>query len=342
METKKNKKKMYIIYIISAIIIVLLAVLIPLGFSEGYDSANVYIDNSNSSVTGKYLKDAIDDLNYYAKVNTPKEYTCKSNTPKCIRATTLHTEMCYTGTTERFCLGPGYALYDTITYGNQTTTEGVLTTGDAFDCDIDGTGYNHRFYYVSDYFDTSTKNFNDKVAVLIYYASVRGGVVSTEGTAYDCTNKNYNGPVTAREQLPTTSQWTNIRLYKDTRQILTQTNENKTAAGKYSLPTAFRYSGYADRLLTYQEVYHGCNSFDKLPTSLGGLDEKCLFLLEGTGFSNNSSTTDGILLESPETAYVSSSYVVGDYERNIYAPYAHNTNMGVRPAIEILKSEILY
>ena len=149
METKLNIKKIKIVYVLIGVFILVLSVLIPLGFASGYESSAVYIDNSNSSATGKYLKDAIDDLDYYARVNTPKGYTCKSNTPKCIRATTLHTETC--SQTSNYCAGAGYSNGATITYGNQTTTEGVLTTGDAFDCNVDGTGYNHRFYYVSDY-----------------------------------------------------------------------------------------------------------------------------------------------------------------------------------------------
>ena len=301
---------------------------------------------SSSTLSGNNVQIALENLYHKYQNSTttpPSGMTCTQKTNiKCIRATTLHTETCTNSSTSQYCQGAGYALNATITYGNQTTTEGVLTTGDAFDCDVDGTGYNHRFYYVSDYYDTSTKNFNDKIAVLIYYSNVRGGVANTSGTAYDSSNQNYNGPVTAREQLPTTTQWSNIRLYKDTRQILAQNNATSTSGG--TLPTSFSYAGYAARLLTYQEAYHGCNSYDKNPKSTGGLEAKCQFLMEGTKFSNSSLATYGPWLESPIASYSNEAFSVYAYLRNLagYGAYsASSTNYGVRPTIEILKSEIL-
>ena len=269
--------------------------------------------------------------------------------PKCIRATTLHTETCSNIYASYNCREAGYALNATITYGNTTTTEGVLTTGDAFDCDVDGTGYNQRFYYVSDYYDTSTQNFNEDVAVLIYYSNVRGGVANTSGTAYmaqtgactDYNGCNWYGPVTAIQQLPTTNQWSNISLYKDTRQILAEDNATTTAGG--TLPTAFSYSGYAARLLTYQEAYQGCNSYDKTPGSTGGLDAKCQFLMEGTNFSNTSIGIYGPWLESPYTGISSYVWNVDSYTRRLLvSDAASNTHYGIRPTIEILKSEISY
>ena len=300
------------------------------------------ISYSNSNLSGSNVQDALDNLiSKYRSINTtcPNGVVCTPKTNiRCKRATTLHTETCTNSDTYYYCQGAGYALNATITYGNQTTTEGVLTTGDAFDCDVDGTGYNHRFYYVSDYYDTSTRNFNDKVAVLIYYSNVRGGVANTFGTAYDSSNQNYNGPVTARSELPTTTQWSNIRLYKDTRQILAKNNATSTSGG--TLPTAFSYAGYAARLLTYQEAYHGCNSYDKTPGSTGGLEAKCQFLMEGTRFSNSSLATYGPWLESPDASYSRYAYNVNAYNR--YLTGSYDPFYGARPTIEILKSEILY
>ena len=296
---------------------------------------------SSSTLSGNNVKDALDNLINKCEASTttcPSGMTCTDKTNiKCKRATTLHTETCTNTVASKYCLGAGYALNATITYGNTTTTSGVLTTGDAFDCDVDGTGYNHRFYYVSDYYDTSTKNFNDKVAVLIYYSNVRGGVANNAGTAYDCTGQNYNGPVTARVELPTTTQWSNIRLYKDTRQILAQNNATSTRGG--TLPTAFSYAGYAARLLTFQEAYHGCDSYE--PGATGLLDAKCQFLMEGTNFSNSSSTY-GPWLESPDASYSNYTYGVSAFYRYLPCSIAGNTDFGARPTIEILKSEILY
>ncbi len=267
--------------------------------------------------------------------------------PKCIRATTLHTETCTNSYTSYYCQGAGYALNSTITYGNQTTTEGVLTTGDAFDCDVNGDGTydasTERFYYVSDYYDTSTTSFNNNVAVLIYYSNVRGGVANTLGTAYDSSGENWHGPVTARSELPTKSQWSNVSLYKETRPILAENNATATSGG--TLPTEFSYTGYAARLLTYQEAYQGCNSYsenNKYPTSTGGLDSKCQFLMEGTKFVNNSLATYGPWLESPIASYSLNAYYVSASYRYLYSSSAYYTDRGARPTIEILKSEISY
>ena len=311
---------------------------------------------SSSSLSGNNVKDALDNLINKCESSTttcPSGMTCTDKTNiKCIRATTLHTETCSNTYTSYYCQGAGYALNATITYGNTTTTEGVLTTGDAFDCDVDGTGYNQRFYYVTDYYDTSTKNFNDTVAVLIYYSNVRGGVASTQRTDYatqsdcqavgTCTESygcNWYGPITAKEQLPTTTQWSNIRLYKDTRQILAENNATATTGG--TLPTAFSYAGYAARLLTYQEAYHGCD--DGRLSGISGLESRCQFLMEGTTFSNSSLATYGPWLESPSDSDSSSAYIVNALYRDLTDNYGvFNANLGTRPAIEVLKSEILY
>ena len=105
----------------------------------------------------------------------------KSNTPIvpekkviCKRATTLHTEECTQTSVTYNCSGAGYTSAgskgtSTITYGNLGTS-GSLTSGDAFDCDVNGDGVydskTERFYYVSDYYNTSTKSFESDTAVL--------------------------------------------------------------------------------------------------------------------------------------------------------------------------------
>ena len=131
----------------------------------------------------------------------------------CKRATTLHTEKCTQTDDSMFCSGAGYTTSgskgtSTITYGNLGTS-GTLTTGDSFDCDVNGDGeYNpgtERFYYVSDYYNTSTKSFEKDTAVLIYYNNVSAGSPNNNTTyAYDSSGENWHGPRTAISQLPTT------------------------------------------------------------------------------------------------------------------------------------------
>ena len=93
--------------------------------------------------------------------------------PICKRATTLHTEICNQANTSDYCSGGGYATGDTVTYGNLGTS-GTLTSGDAFDCDVNGDGTfdptTERFYYVSDKDADSSSDY----ATLIYYNNVSG------------------------------------------------------------------------------------------------------------------------------------------------------------------------
>ena len=93
----------------------------------------------------------------------------------CKRATVLHTEECKKTSTTYDCSGAGYTTSgskgtSTITYGN-LGTNGTLSSGDAFDCDVNEDGEydseTERFYYVSDYYNTNTKSFETNTAVLI-------------------------------------------------------------------------------------------------------------------------------------------------------------------------------
>ena len=100
----------------------------------------------------------------------------------------------------------------TILHGSYGSlgTAGSLSSGDAFDCDVNGDGVydsdTERFYYVTD--------VDAKTAVLIYYNNVEAGVAKDSAfSAYDSSNENWHGPVTAIKQLPTTSQWKTTNKY---------------------------------------------------------------------------------------------------------------------------------
>ena len=325
-----------------------------------YNADEVSYDNSNSNLTSTNIQNALDEL--YTKCNnstttTPSNHTCTQKTNiKCKRATTLHTEICTNNNQNYFCQGSGYSLNDTITYGNTSTIEGVLTTGDAFDCDVNGDGIfdaaTERFYYISDYFDTDTLKFNDKVAVLLYYSSTYGGVPNTRSVDYanksdiqamgetcdDTHGCNYYGPISAIKELPTTTQWSNISLYKTTRRILTEDNSTETSG--YPLPSSFSYSGYAARLLTYQEVLHSCYDYVRGISTETGL-EKCEFLFEQTRYSNSSIQINGNWAETPKKIS-SLSYSIYMYSGLSRSMSRGSDSNGTRPAIEVLKSEILY
>ena len=222
--------------------------------------------------------------------------------PICKRATVLHND-------------------GTNTYGN-LGTQGTLTSGDAFDCDVNGDGvYDpnvERFYYVSGKDGDSSSNY----ATLIYYNNVSGGVPDSDKRV-EHSSGGYIGPTIAMLELPTTTQWKNVKLSNTTRNI---TDENGTVR-----VNDFSYAGYAARLLTYQEVYSGCYDGSKNLTDNQSLLSKCMYLTENKG---------SYWLENP-TSYL------GAYTWAIMVHYVANHGTigspdSVRPAIEVLKSKISY
>ena len=263
----------------------------------------------------------------------------------CKRATTLHTEECTQTDTTYYCSGAGYTESGskgttTITYGNLGTS-GTLTTGDAFDCDVNGDGVydpnTERFYYVSDYYNTSTKAFEDDTAVLIYYNNVNAGNPSKNSLyAYDSSGENWHGPRTAIKQLPTTSQWRNVRLKNDIRSITTNTGGNITNGGM--TPSNFSYTGYAARILSNHDIesFYGINP----PPTLGILDNNS-YLLENTSFSSSSIKGAYYWMENPYEISSNMAITVYFLDRRVGVNNVSNSS-GVRPVIEVSKTNIEY
>ena len=273
-------------------------------------------------------------------IETKKE---ENNNVLCKRETILHTEICSQTSTSSYCSGDGYATGDTITYGN-LGEDGTLASGDAFDCDVNGDGtydaQTERFYYVSDI--TNGVTSDSDTAVLIYYNNVSVGEPSNStGYAYASSASNNNGPVKAIAQLPTTSQWSNVSLTSTKRQITNETGGTTTSAG--DLPT-FSYEGYAARLLTYQEAYNGCYDGTTAITLIGGVSTKCKYLMENTKYSNSSLATHSSWLETPHSSNSRVAWYVYGNTRRVYYYSVYNQagTIGVRPAIEVLKSNISY
>ena len=259
-----------------------------------------------------------------------------TTTAMCKRATTLHKGVCDNSDATGYCQADGYALNSEIEYGS-LGTKGTLTSGDAFDCDVNGDGTydptTERFYYVSDVTNGITTDNN--TAVLIYYNNVSGGVASNSTAyAYDESGSNSNGPVTAVKQLPTTSQW---------KTTLSNKKRNITDEKGIVQKTEFSYEGYAARLLTYQEVYSGCYDGTIGISSAKGISTKCKYLIENTKYSNASNKTYGGRLESPSASYSSNSWFINSSDRNITTNIVNDrSNYGVRPAIEVAKTDIDY
>ena len=253
--------------------------------------------------------------------------------PICIRATTLHTEVC--NSNSNFCakkIGKG----NTIIYG-QLGDSKTLKTGDAFDCDLTGSGaYTERFYYVSDYYDTVNKTFDSDYAVLVYYTYYNNGA-TTNGYSYHSNNRNYEGPKTGINSLPTSSQWKNVELKTTERQILAITGTNTTTVANGKNLPLFSYEGKAARFLTVQEVMAGCGINNLAEGGTEGEIDNCTFLLEGSNFSGNGQPTYGPWLESVYPKNSTSAYRINSEDRTIKGSAANASNKGVKPTIDVPK-----
>ena len=267
----------------------------------------------------------------------------------CKRATVLHTEECTQTDSQYYCSGAGYTTSGTkgtsiITYGNLGTKR-ILTSGDAFDCDVNGDGTydpnTERFYYVSDYYNTSTKSFENNTAVLVYYNNTSAGSPNNkEMYAYDITQRNWYGPQTKLvQQLPTTTQWNNVELKSTTRAILNEKNENTTTGG--TLPNNFSYEGYAARLLTIQEINNACS------IAIGNYNnnelDNCNYFLENTKYSSNNIFNRGYWLENPLSSNTGVAFQIRIDYRNVNTNSVERSDyFGVRPVIEVSKKNIDY
>ena len=285
-------------------------------------------DQAGNEVLGKH---------YHGKIVVEGENT--KGTVMCKRATVLHKEICTNTDATGYCQADGYSLNSEIEYGS-LGTKGTLSSGDAFDCDVNGDGTydsdTERFYYVSDVTNGITADNN--TAVLIFYNNVSGGLPSNSTSyAYDTSNENWHGPQTAVKELPTTDQW-KTTLTNTKRQITTETGVTITSGGQ--LPE-FSYDGYAARFLTLQEIKAGCGT--NIPTwQSAELSTKCKYLLENTKYTN-STRTYGEWLENSRGNY--SIYAWGAYGHKSMVGINDTSNptmLGIRPAIEVQKSNISY
>ena len=257
----------------------------------------------------------------------------------CRRAEELHSEICNNADSSYYCMAAGYSLGDNIVYGN-CGTSGELKSGDAFDCDVDGDGVydsnTERFYYVSDYYDTITKDFNSDYATLIYYNNVKSGEPDNKAEfMYDSSGSNYHGPVTGYVELPSTSQWSKVVLLKYTRQVL---NEKAETIAPWATSEKFTYTDKAARFLTVQEVNKACGI--TVGDALVGELDTCEYLLENTYYSSQELLW-GWWTESNHSKYSPSIwFVVGAHRFVRYCD--SNTEKGVRPAIDVLKTNMSY
>ena len=272
----------------------------------------------------------------------------------CKRAIDLHQEKCNQTSSTQACSAAGYTKNGskgttTITYGNCGTQGSSPVSGDAFTCDVNGDGIfdelTERFYYISDYYDTTNKTFDTSTAVLIYYNNIASGVSCNKKTyAYDSNWSNWNGPVTLISQLPSTMQWSNIVLKSNTRAILgeySSTHDSPTTSGG-TLPTDFSYSGYAARFLTAKELMTGCGLSQIGSANSGELDG-CTYLFENTKYSKSSLGSYGHWLETPDATNAHNVLYIAGTRRSVTYDSADTSSLhGARPVIEVSKTKISY
>lgn len=353
-----KKLKLIIIFLIGITLVVT-----SVYAASTLSSDDVLYSNEKSGLTSTTVKSAIDELSEKESTYCPdgkscvENYTCSgSSCKKCVRAKVLHTETCENGPCYTdYGTSKHYAAGEIITYG-KNGKKGTLSTGDAFDCDVNGDGiYNQeteRFYYVSDYYNTTSKTFNTNYAVLIYYKNY-----INELTAYDSTHGtdsansvlNAYGPITAVKNLPKTSEWSNVSLLNTKRQILTETGGTTVVSSNDpslsgTLPI-FDYSGYAARLITSQEIESGCNNTwdtSNISGHYGDLDH-CNFFFENAYYVTNENRIYGHFTENAFSVTTDYVFIVHAGPRNINPIYSYKANdSAVRPAIEVSKTDIDY
>ena len=319
---------------------ILIGMLISSGsvYAASIISKDVSYDNSSSKLTSNNVQGSIDEVYKTAK---SKIATAKKQCPEGYQCTKIQAKLCKAATE----LHGDNQNEDFI----GSIPRGSLKSGDAFDCDVNGDGvYNsetERFYYVSDYYNTDTREFESDTAVLVYYNNVSGGEPSnTDKFAYG-SNENNLLPDVATLQLPSSGQWNNIRLKNNSRYILSINDNDNT---DINIVNEFDYSDYSARLLNLEEVKSACNiaSSDNVGNS-GELDN-CKFLMENTVYTDSSLGTYGYWLENTNPSYNGSVYTIyaftwqGRARQILSETCTNSSDYGVRPAIEVLKSNISY
>ena len=182
----------------------------------------------------------------------------------CKKATsgTLHSESCLS---DGSCLGAGYAVNDTITYGTLPGNNSPII-GDAYDCDVNNDNVwdsqSERFYYLRSYGSTNSS----ENSVLVHYTSFDNlgqmDSSSTRGSYHYSEAQSY---------LPTSSTWSN--------------------------PALISMNGNVTRFPSLEDVTTACGSSD------GAGFQTCEYFLENTRFQSDTLGRTGIWLEEDNGNY---------------------------------------
>ncbi|MBQ3422110.1 MAG: InlB B-repeat-containing protein, partial [Romboutsia sp.] len=283
---------------------------LPIATRANYNFDGWYTDpnpNSGTKITDHTL--VTGTVTYYAHWNA---IVCKI-------ASSLHEEV---GT-------------KTITYGNLVSSD-TFESGDAFDCDVNNDGTfsasDERFYYLTD-----DSNGN---AVMIYSNNTSGGVpicgdpaVSYNQEGGTDSTINNLGPISSMELLPSTTQWPNVSVHNQPRQITNHLGTTTTTAGTI---VPFTYTNKAARYATTQEVEAACEITIPASGNSTNIDiTKCEYFLENTSY-NISSCRTNYWLETPASTSQNTVFrLARNSSKTGGTVTASNGKSGVRPAIEV-------
>ena len=259
-----------------------------------FDSWNTQSDGSGTTYQDKEEVNNLvstGTITLYAQwiKSLPVDYICK-------RALTLHSDTCdSTGS----CSSAGYTeggskATTTIIYGSIAYR--LLTSGNAFDCDVNGDGVydadTERFYYLR------TVNNN---AVLISHTNFEGenGQGTTESVNY--------GP--ALKLLPTIDQWSNVVT------TFTNTFDNTDT------------TTYSARFASYDDISEACGITN---ASTNGALNDCEYIMENSRFVSSSTGRTGMWLEMKDNKL----YRIHTGNRAI-ANVQNTSNNYARPVIEV-------
>ena len=196
----------------------------------------------------------------------------------------------------------------------------TLSAGDAFDCDVNGDGTfdatNERFYYLT---DTANGDavfiFSNNTSIV---SSAATPICSASAIAYGTLAE---GPNTAIGELPTTTDWPNVNLYTEPRDI---TNEANT-----TIVNDYLYAGKAARFATLDEIKAATSS-----SINGTVDELAsyTFLLENTA-SYGTGCRSNYWIETQNSN--GGAFRIDGATSNGKKLGSSSNNSGVRPVIEV-------
>ena len=246
----------------------------------------------------------------------------------CIKATSLHEVTCgHTDGTKGCRKAHSQENYE---YGNIIDSD-TLESGDVLDCNVDGTGYNQRFYYLRTI---------DNNAALISYTDFEGesGQGNTQSYVYS----------TALTKLPTTTQWSNLP-------ITFEVAEGNTRAARLMTYTDLKYacgngtSVTSADLLNCQYIFEN-SGFESTTTGRNGTwvaEEDGVYrriqnsqvALETPSKGANSENTVKPVIEIP-LRYINDQYIIrfdangGTLTGNEYVRIDKGSSIGTLPEVQ--------